>query len=57
LTTRQTAWYSKAEPTFVYALAAVCRPLWAQSSSPTPPDPLGSLNSSEEFLDTLTEVA
>ncbi len=28
LPTRQTAWYSKAEPTFVDALAAVRRHLW-----------------------------
>jgi DDE superfamily endonuclease len=57
LPTRQTAWYSKAEPTFVDALAAVRRHLWAQRNSPTPPAPVGSVNSSQEFLDTLIEVA
>jgi hypothetical protein len=57
LPTRQTAWYSKAEPTFVDALAAVRRHLWAQLNSPTPPAPLRSANSSEAFLTTLIEVA
>jgi hypothetical protein len=57
LPTRQTAWYCKAEPTFVDALAAVRRHLWAQRNSPTPPAPLGSVNSSAEFLHTLIEVA
>jgi len=57
LPTRQTAWYSKAEPTFVDALAAVRRHLWAQLNSPTPPAPVGSVNSSEELFDTLIEVA
>src|SRR5260370_41387994 len=57
LPTRQTAWYSKAEPTFVDALAAVRRHLWAQWNSPTPLAPLGSVNSSEELLDTLIDVA
>jgi hypothetical protein len=56
LPTRQTAWYSKAEPTFVDALAAVRRHLWAQRNSPIPPAPLGSVNSSEELFDTLIEV-
>jgi hypothetical protein len=45
LPTRQTAWYSKAEPTFVDALAAVRRHLLAQWNSPTPLAPLGSVNS------------
>ena len=45
LPTRQTAWYSKAEPTFVDALAAVRRHLLAQWHSPTPLAPLGSVNS------------
>ena len=57
LPTRQTAWYSKAEPTFVDALAAVRRHLWAQRNSPTPPAPWGSVNSSEVLFDTLIEVA
>jgi DDE superfamily endonuclease len=57
LPTRQTAWYCKAEPTFVDALAAVRRHLWAQRNSPTPPAPVGSVNSSEELFDTLIEVA
>ena len=35
LPTRQAAWYPKAEPTFVDALASVHRHLWAQLNSPT----------------------
>jgi hypothetical protein len=54
---RQTAWYCKAEPTFVDALAAVRRHLWKERNSPTPPAPLGSVNSSEALFDTLIEVA
>jgi hypothetical protein len=57
LPTRPTAWYSKAEPTFVDALAAVRRYLWAQRNSPTPPAPLDSVNLSAELLDTLIGVA
>jgi hypothetical protein len=57
LPTRQTAWYSKAEPTFVDALAAVRRHLWAQRNSPTHLASFGSVNSSEEFLDSLIDVA
>ena len=44
LPTRQAAWYPKAEPTFVDALASVRRYLWAQLNSPTPPAALGSVN-------------
>jgi hypothetical protein len=57
LPTRHTAWYPKTEPTFVDALAAVRRHLWAQRNSPTPPAPLESVNSSEGLLDTLIDVA
>ena len=57
LPTRQAAWYPKAEPTFADALAAVRRHLWGQWNSPTLPAPWGSLNSSDEFHDTLVEVA
>jgi DDE superfamily endonuclease len=57
LPTRQAAWYPKGEPTFVDALAAVRRHLWAQQNSPTPPAALGSLNSSTALLDVLIEVA
>jgi hypothetical protein len=57
LPTRQTAWYSKAEPTFVDALAAVRRYLWAQRNSPTPPAPLESVNSSKDLFAMLIEVA
>ena len=57
LPTRQAAWYSKAEPTFIDALAAVRRHLWAQLNSPTPPAALGSLNSMSPFFDRLVEVA
>jgi hypothetical protein len=57
LPTRQAAWYPKGEPTFVDALAAVRRHLWAQQNSPTPPAALGSLNSSTALLDVLIEIA
>ena len=57
LPTRQTAWYSKAEPTFVDALAAVRRHLWIQWNSPSPPAPLGSVHSPEALLDTLIALA
>jgi hypothetical protein len=57
LPTRHAAWYPKAEPTFVDALAAMRRYLWEQRNSPAPPAPLGSLNSSEGILDTLIEIA
>jgi hypothetical protein len=40
LPTRQAAWYPKAEPTFVDALATVRRHLWEQRNSPIPPDTL-----------------
>jgi hypothetical protein len=57
LPTRQAAWYPKAEPTFVDALASVHRHLWAQLNSPTPPAALGCLNSSEELPVTLPKLA
>jgi len=57
LPTRQAARYPKAEPTFVDALAAVCRHLWAQLNSPTPPAALGSLNSTSPFFNMLVGIA
>lgn len=57
LPTRQTAWYSKAEPTFIDALAAVRRHLWMQRNSPTPQEQVESVNSSEALFDPLIEVA
>jgi len=57
LPTRQAAWYCKAEPTFIDALASVRRYLWAQQNSPTPPAALGSLNSTSPFFHMLVEVA
>jgi len=57
LPTRQAAWYPKAEPTFVDALAAVRRHLWAQLNSPTPSAALGSLYSTSPLFDMLVEVA
>lgn len=57
LPTRQAAWYPKAEPTIVDALAADRRSLWAQLHSPTPPAALGSLNSTSPLFDMLIEVA
>jgi len=57
LPTRQAVWYPKAEPTFVDALAAVRRHLWAQLNSSTPSAALGSLNSTSSFVDMLVEIA
>jgi hypothetical protein len=57
LPTRQAAWYPKAEPTFVDALAAIRRHLWEQRNSPIRPAALGSLNSSQPLIDMLVEVA
>jgi len=57
LPTRQAAWYPKAEPTFVDALAAVRRHLWAQLNSPTPPAALGFLNSTSPLIEMLVEIA
>lgn len=57
LPTRQAAWYPKAEPTFVDALAAVRRYLWAQLNLPTPLAALGSLNSTSPLIDMLVEIA
>ncbi len=57
LPTRQAAWYPKAEPTFVDALAAGRRHLWEQRNSPTRPAVLGSLNSSQPLIDMLVKVA
>jgi hypothetical protein len=57
LPTRQAAWYPKAEPTFVDALASVRRYLWAQLNSPTPPATLGCFNSTSSFFDMLVEIA
>lgn len=57
LPTRQAAWYPKAERTFVDALAAVRRHLWARLNSPTPSAALDSLNSTSHLFDMLVEVA
>lgn len=57
LPTRQAAWYPKAEPTFVDALATVSRHLWAQLNSSTPSAALGSLNSTSPYVDMLVEIA
>jgi hypothetical protein len=57
LPTRHAAWYPKAEPPCIDALAAVRRHLWAQLNSPTPYSPLGFSNSTSPFFDMLVEVA
>ncbi len=60
LTTRQAAWYAKAEPTFVDALAAVRRHLWVEANAPTPVAAAATANSRPSFptlLDRLVEAA
>jgi DDE superfamily endonuclease len=60
LPTRHAAWYAKPEATFIDALAAVRRQLWASSNrgnSPFPPATLPMANSLRQCLDFLVEVA
>ena len=60
LPTRQAAWYAKPEATFIDALAAVRRQLWAsanQRNSPSPPASEPMANSTPPFLDFLVESA
>jgi hypothetical protein len=60
LSTRHAAWYTKAEPTFVDALAAVRRHFWAELNRPTPPPVAPVANSptpSSAFLRLLIEAA
>jgi DDE superfamily endonuclease len=57
LPTRQAAWYAKAEPTFVDALAAVRRHLWASRNRPAPGWRVGMANPPTQFLALLVEAA
>jgi hypothetical protein len=57
LPTRHAAWYAKAEPTFIDALAAVRRHLWASRNRPSPPAPEGMANSPAQSLGLLVEAA
>ena len=57
--TRQSAWYTKSEATFVDALAAVRRHLWARrpTNGPTAENGPEATNSSASLLTSLVEVA
>ena len=57
--TRQSAWYTKPEATFVDALAAVRRHLWARrlTNGPTAENGPEATNSSASLLTSLVEVA
>jgi hypothetical protein len=60
LPTRHAAWYAKPEATFIDALAAVRRQLWAgnhRGNSPSPPATAPMANSPPQFLDFLVEAA
>jgi hypothetical protein len=57
LPTRRAAWYPKAEPTFIDALAAVRRHLWASRNRPTPGSTPVPANSSALLFDALVEAA
>jgi hypothetical protein len=60
LPTRQAAWYAKPEATFIDALAAVRRQLWAggtHRNSPSPPTTAPVANSPPQVLDFLVQTA
>jgi hypothetical protein len=57
LPTRQAAWYAKPEATFVDALAAVRRHLWAYRNGPVPRWQVGTANSPPWSLRPLIEAA
>jgi hypothetical protein len=60
LPTRQAAWYAKPEATFIDALAAVRRQLWAggtRRNSPSPPTTAPVANSPPQILDFLVQTA
>ena len=57
LPTRRAAWYPKAEPTFIDALAAVRRHLWASRNRPTLVSTPVPADSSAPLLDALVEAA
>jgi hypothetical protein len=54
--TRQTAWYTKATPTFVDALALLRRRLWAQLIVQTAPSSTESIQIPPVLLDRLTDL-
>jgi hypothetical protein len=57
LPTRQAAWYTKQEPTFVDALAAVRRHLWAEMNAPTQLPPSALANPSSPLMTLLMDAA
>jgi hypothetical protein len=57
LPTRRAAWYPKAEPIFIDALAAVRRHLWASRNRPLLGSTPAPANSSVSLLDALVEAA
>jgi hypothetical protein len=57
LPTRHAAWYAKAEPTFIDAVAAVRRQLWASRNWPSPGLRVGMANPPAQFLGLLVEAA
>jgi hypothetical protein len=57
LPTRRAAWYPKAEPTFVDALAAVRRHLWASRNRPPAVRGRDPANPPSPWLDALVEAA
>jgi DDE superfamily endonuclease len=57
LPTRHAAWYAKPEATFVDALAAVRRQLWASCNWPSPRWQVGMANPRTRFLSLLVEAA
>jgi hypothetical protein len=57
LPTRRAAWYPKAEPTFIDALAAVRRHLWASQNQPSLDRVAGPANSPQSVVELLVEAA
>ncbi len=57
LPTRQAAWYTKREPTFVDALAAVRRHLWTEMNAPTLIRPSALANPPTPLMTILIEAA
>jgi hypothetical protein len=57
LPTRRTAWYAKSEATFIDALAAVRRHLWASRNQPPLDAAPGPVNSTPRTVDLLIETA
>lgn len=57
LPTRQAAWYAKGQPTFIDALAAVRRHLWAEMNAPRPPTTSALANPPSALITMLMETA